>query len=185
MNLFMLSKNNRQQQLQKQQDRKQRFTIKRVSVGVASVLLGATFMMNGSNASADQVEGNQANDGNNDASQASDQAATTTAAVDQNQNLSAAMLAESKVATPVEDATNNAITPAPSSQKQANGQATITNGIEAQAQVQVNVGTGITDQRQASYELHMQIDPQAAGLKSGDTMTVTFDQLGDPSVRSY
>ncbi|WP_191982966.1 Rib/alpha-like domain-containing protein, partial [Ligilactobacillus salivarius] len=50
----MLSKNNRGLRLQKYSDRKQRFTIKRFSVGVASVLIGTAFMMYGS-ASADQV----------------------------------------------------------------------------------------------------------------------------------
>ncbi|WP_025022970.1 YSIRK-type signal peptide-containing protein [Ligilactobacillus hayakitensis] len=54
----MLSKNNKQLQQQKFEDRKQRFTIKRFSVGVASVLIGATFMMYG-NASADQVASNE------------------------------------------------------------------------------------------------------------------------------
>ncbi|GGI62170.1 Rib/alpha-like domain-containing protein [Limosilactobacillus caviae] len=47
----MLSKNNRQEQFRKQEPKKQRFAIKKLTVGVASVLIGFTFM--GMNASAD------------------------------------------------------------------------------------------------------------------------------------
>ena len=47
----MLSKNNRKEQLRKQEPKKQRFAIKKLTVGVASVLIGFTFM--GMNASAD------------------------------------------------------------------------------------------------------------------------------------
>lgn len=47
----MLSKNNLRELLNKQRPRKQRFTIKKLTIGVASVLLGFTFM--GVNASAD------------------------------------------------------------------------------------------------------------------------------------
>ena len=47
----MLSKNNRKEQFRKQKPKKQRFAIKKLTVGVASVLIGFTFM--GMNASAD------------------------------------------------------------------------------------------------------------------------------------
>ncbi|MCC4475183.1 Rib/alpha-like domain-containing protein, partial [Limosilactobacillus reuteri] len=47
----MLSKNNRKEQFRKQEPKKQRFAIKKLTVGVASVLIGFTFM--GMNASAD------------------------------------------------------------------------------------------------------------------------------------
>ncbi|WP_304678167.1 pectate lyase-like adhesive domain-containing protein [uncultured Limosilactobacillus sp.] len=47
----MLSKNNRQEQFRKQEPKKQRFAIKKLTVGVASVLIGFTFM--GMSASAD------------------------------------------------------------------------------------------------------------------------------------
>ena len=46
----MLSKNNGQEQIRKQEPKKQRFAIKKLTVGVASVLVGFTFM--GLNASA-------------------------------------------------------------------------------------------------------------------------------------
>jgi len=47
----MLSKNNRKEQFRKQEPKRQRFAIKKLTVGVASVLIGFTFM--GMNASAD------------------------------------------------------------------------------------------------------------------------------------
>lgn len=47
----MLSSNNRQEQIRKQEPKRQRFTIKKLTVGVASVLIGFTFM--GISASAD------------------------------------------------------------------------------------------------------------------------------------
>lgn len=47
----MLSRNNRKEQFRKQEPKKQRFAIKKLTVGVASVLIGFTFM--GMNASAD------------------------------------------------------------------------------------------------------------------------------------
>lgn len=50
----MLSKNNKLYQQHKYADKKQRFTIKKMGVGVASVLIGAA-MMFGTKASADQV----------------------------------------------------------------------------------------------------------------------------------
>ena len=48
---IMLSNNNKAEFIRKQQPTKQRFAIKKLSVGVASVLIGLTFM--GLNASAD------------------------------------------------------------------------------------------------------------------------------------
>ena len=52
----MLSKNNRKEQFRKQEPKKQRFAIKKLTVGVASVLIGFTFM--GMNVSADTTEAN-------------------------------------------------------------------------------------------------------------------------------
>ncbi|MBB1078357.1 YSIRK-type signal peptide-containing protein [Limosilactobacillus sp. STM2_1] len=52
----MLSKNNRQEYFRKQEPKKQRFTIKKLTVGVASVLLGFTFMGINASASADEVQ---------------------------------------------------------------------------------------------------------------------------------
>ncbi|WP_253284394.1 Rib/alpha-like domain-containing protein [Limosilactobacillus reuteri] len=54
----MLSKNNRKEQFRKQEPKKQRFAIKKLTVGVASVLIGFTFM--GMNASADTTANSEA-----------------------------------------------------------------------------------------------------------------------------
>ncbi|WP_076460452.1 Rib/alpha-like domain-containing protein [Limosilactobacillus caccae] len=51
----MLSKNNRQEQFRKQEPKKQRFAIKKLTVGVASVLIGFTFMGLNASASADET----------------------------------------------------------------------------------------------------------------------------------
>ncbi|WP_238333832.1 YSIRK-type signal peptide-containing protein [Ligilactobacillus saerimneri] len=52
----MVSKNNHQLQRQKTTDRKQRWGVRKLSVGVASVLLGTTFLLHGHQAaSADTV----------------------------------------------------------------------------------------------------------------------------------
>lgn len=56
--MLMLSKNNKQFLQHKYSDRKQKFAIKKFSVGVASVLIGATFMMQGQ-ASADEIANNE------------------------------------------------------------------------------------------------------------------------------
>lgn len=61
----MLSKNNRKEQFQKQEPKKQRFAIKKLTVGVASVLIGFTFMGLNNSANADVTPNS---DGNNDAS---------------------------------------------------------------------------------------------------------------------
>ncbi|MCC4382910.1 YPDG domain-containing protein, partial [Limosilactobacillus reuteri] len=58
----MLSKNNRKEQFRKQEPKKQRFAIKKLTVGVASVLIGFTFM--GMNASANTTA--EANSGAGD-----------------------------------------------------------------------------------------------------------------------
>ncbi|QDR71697.1 YSIRK-type signal peptide-containing protein [Limosilactobacillus reuteri] len=63
----MLSKNNRKEQLLKQEPKKQRFTIKKLTIGVASVLIGFTFM--GMNASADATIDTHSNTANQEAIQ--------------------------------------------------------------------------------------------------------------------
>lgn len=52
----MLSHNNWEEQIKKYEPKKQRFTIKKLSVGVASVLLGVTFAAG--TASADSTTAN-------------------------------------------------------------------------------------------------------------------------------
>ncbi|MBB1100276.1 YSIRK-type signal peptide-containing protein, partial [Limosilactobacillus sp. WF-MT5-A] len=61
----MLSKNNRQEQFRKQEQKKQRFAIKKLTVGVASVLIGFTFMGLNASASADDTPTQPANNDNN------------------------------------------------------------------------------------------------------------------------
>ena len=63
----MLSKNNRKEQLFKQEPKKQRFTIKKLTIGVASVLIGFTFM--GINASADATTETHSNTADQEAIQ--------------------------------------------------------------------------------------------------------------------
>ncbi|MGI1804029.1 Rib/alpha-like domain-containing protein, partial [Limosilactobacillus reuteri] len=63
----MLSKNNRKEQFRKQEPKKQRFAIKKLTVGVASVLIGFTFM--GMNASADATTDTHSNTANQEAIQ--------------------------------------------------------------------------------------------------------------------
>lgn len=63
----MLSKNNRKEQLFKQEPKKQRFTIKKLTIGVASVLIGFTFM--GINASADAATETHSNTADQEAIQ--------------------------------------------------------------------------------------------------------------------
>lgn len=53
----MLSRNNQKEWIQKQEPTKQRFAIKKLTVGVASVLVGCTFA--GINASADSSTPNK------------------------------------------------------------------------------------------------------------------------------
>ena len=66
----MLSRNNHQEQFKKYEPKKQRFTIKKLSVGVASVLLGISFA-NG--VSADTTDaGTDANTNNSDGSEQTD-----------------------------------------------------------------------------------------------------------------
>lgn len=60
----MLSKNNRLEQFHKQQPKKQRFTIKKLTVGVASVLIGFTFMGFNASASADDIQTQSSSDNN-------------------------------------------------------------------------------------------------------------------------
>lgn len=51
----MLSSNNRNEYLRKQEPKKQRFAIKKLTVGVASVLIGFTFMGLSASASANET----------------------------------------------------------------------------------------------------------------------------------
>lgn len=70
----MLSSNNREELFRKQEPKKQRFAIKKLTVGVASVLIGFTFMGLNASASADDTPAQATDDNGNDNAQS--QAAT-------------------------------------------------------------------------------------------------------------
>ncbi|MCC4327676.1 YPDG domain-containing protein, partial [Limosilactobacillus reuteri] len=95
----MLSKNNRKEQFRKQEPKKQRFAIKKLTVGVASVLIGFTFM--GMNASA-----NTTAETNSDAADQPAEAAQTSASPVQGSASQAALTSADKAAeqaSPVSD----------------------------------------------------------------------------------
>lgn len=52
---WMVSKNNHKFQQYRQEDKKQRFALRKLTIGVASVLLGTTFAIGGTVAHADEV----------------------------------------------------------------------------------------------------------------------------------
>lgn len=59
---FMLSENNWKEYVYQQEPKKQRFTIKKLTMGVASVLIGFTFMgIEGGNVQADTLSSNENN----------------------------------------------------------------------------------------------------------------------------
>ncbi|MBB1095816.1 YSIRK-type signal peptide-containing protein, partial [Limosilactobacillus agrestis] len=76
----MLSKNNRQEQFRKQELKKQRFAIKKLTVGVASVLIGFTFMGLNTQASADDTPTQPANSSDNAQSEVNTSTALQSAA---------------------------------------------------------------------------------------------------------
>ncbi|MBB1078355.1 YSIRK-type signal peptide-containing protein [Limosilactobacillus sp. STM2_1] len=76
----MLSKNNKKEQIQKQEPKKQRFAIKKLTVGVASVLIGFTFMGLNNSANADTTPNAGGNgDASSDDAQSNANMTSTTA----------------------------------------------------------------------------------------------------------
>ena len=65
----MLSRNNWKEQVRQQEPKKQRFTIKKLTIGVASVLIGFTFMGMSASANTQTISGNPAANTNANASQ--------------------------------------------------------------------------------------------------------------------
>ena len=59
----MLSRNNWKEQVRQQEPKKQRFTIKKLTIGVASVLIGFTFMGMSASANTQTIPGNPAESG--------------------------------------------------------------------------------------------------------------------------
>ncbi|MBD5091726.1 MAG: YSIRK-type signal peptide-containing protein, partial [Lactobacillus sp.] len=109
----MLSKNNRQEQFRKQEPKKQRFAIKKLTVGVASVLIGFTFMGLNTQASADDTPTQPANSNDDTQSNAST-ALQSTASVTLNNSASQVNSESAKPtnvapATPVADSYQSAV----------------------------------------------------------------------------
>lgn len=105
----MLSKNNWNEQFRKQEPKKQRFTLKKLTIGVASVLIGFTFMgVSAANADADvpanntPVETTPAPVGNQNSASATN-AAPASASTDSSQGSSATGSAASGANTPASD----------------------------------------------------------------------------------
>ena len=69
----MLSRNNWKEQVRQQEPKKQRFTIKKLTIGVASVLLGFTFMGMSASANTQTIPGNPAANTNPNASSKEEQ----------------------------------------------------------------------------------------------------------------
>lgn len=67
----MLSRNNWKEQVRQQEPKKQRFTIKKLTIGVASVLLGFTFMGMSASANTQTIPGNPAANTNTNANASS------------------------------------------------------------------------------------------------------------------
>ena len=67
----MLSRNNWKEQVRQQEPKKQRFTIKKLTIGVASVLIGFTFMGMSASADAQTIPGNPAANTNTNANASS------------------------------------------------------------------------------------------------------------------
>ena len=59
----MLSRNNWKEQVRQQEPKKQRFTIKKLTIGVASVLIGFTFMGMSASANDQNTPGTPAANG--------------------------------------------------------------------------------------------------------------------------
>ncbi|NDO56671.1 YSIRK-type signal peptide-containing protein [Lactobacillus reuteri] len=139
----MLSKNNRKEQFRKQEPKKQRFAIKKLTVGVASVLIGFTFM--GMSASADttadansEAGGQSVAETQNSASNQANSQATLTTPNSQgiqssdNQTVSAAPASET-AAQKYENAVSDAIEQATKAAAAKSGDASVTTPASSSA----------------------------------------------------
>ncbi len=136
----MLSRDNRKEQLRKQDPKKQRFTIKKLTVGVASVLIGFTFMGVGAYASDNVTTESNNNADKSVVTGTTDQTAKSTA----NSQQSVEQAAATKTS-------NNAKTGA--TQESANQQTITLNTENKQVPVtanQVNANKQTTNSQEAS-----------------------------------
>uniref|UniRef100_UPI00272CE9D7 pectate lyase-like adhesive domain-containing protein n=1 Tax=Lactobacillus intestinalis TaxID=151781 RepID=UPI00272CE9D7 len=197
----MLSKNNRKEQFRKQEPKKQRFAIKKLTVGVASVLIGFTFM--GMNASADTTAeanseaGSQpvAETQNSASNQANSQATLTTPnsqgiQSSDNQTVSAAPASET-AAQKYENAVSDAIEQATKKAAAAkSGDASVTTPASSSAasassaddqqttsfNVKANVGSANEQKLASLYGSFVQMQPVAATQETQKTLRGTQTQ---------
>ncbi|MCC4370164.1 YPDG domain-containing protein, partial [Limosilactobacillus reuteri] len=179
----MLSKNNRKEQFRKQEPKKQRFAIKKLTVGVASVLIGFTFMgMNASanttpeanNATGDQAVGESQNSTSDNQTNNSQVALTTpnsqgTQSSD-NQTVSVAPASET-AAQKYENAVSDAI-------EQATKAAAAKNGTTPASSSAAPVSTVSDQQTSNTASANEQNEQnQASGNKSKATVATRADKL--------
>nr|WP_080998011.1 Rib/alpha-like domain-containing protein [Limosilactobacillus reuteri] len=176
----MLSKNNRKEQFRKQEPKKQRFAIKKLTVGVASVLIGFTFMgMNASanttpeanNATGDQAVGESQNSTSDNQTNNSQVALTTpnsqgTQSSD-NQTVSVAPASET-AAQKYENAVSDAI-------EQATKAAAAKNGTTP-ASASASPASTVSDQ-QTSNTASANEQNQASGNESKATVATRANKL--------
>ena len=179
----MLSKNNRKEQFRKQEPKKQRFAIKKLTVGVASVLIGFTFM--GMNASADTTADANSEAGsqsvaeaqNSASNQASSQAILTTPnsqgpQSSDNQTVSAAPASET-AAQKYENAVSDAIDQA----NKESGDASVTTPASSSAAS----ASSADDQRTTSLNVKANADnvneQNQASLLNASLLNASFVQM--------
>ncbi|MCC4409560.1 Rib/alpha-like domain-containing protein, partial [Limosilactobacillus reuteri] len=178
----MLSKNNRKEQFRKQEPKKQRFAIKKLTVGVASVLIGFTFM--GMNASADTTAeanseaGSQpvAETQNSASNQANSQATLTTPnsqgiQSSDNQTVSAAPASET-AAQKYENAVSDAIEQATKAAAAKSGDASVTTPASSSAASASTVSDQQTSNTASANEQN-----QASGNESKATVATRANKL--------
>ncbi len=195
----MLSKNNRKEQFRKQEPKKQRFAIKKLTVGVASVLIGFTFM--GMNASADTTSDANSEAGSQSVAEAQNSASNQTSSQailttpnsqgpqsSDNQTVSAAPASET-AAQKYENAVSDAIEQATKAAAAKSGDASVTTPASSSAasassaddqqttsfNVKANVGSA-NEQKLASLygTSFVQTQPVAAPVANAQTAQRTL-----------
>ncbi|OYS84210.1 hypothetical protein CBG04_04430, partial [Limosilactobacillus reuteri] len=155
----MLSKNNRKEQFRKQEPKKQRFAIKKLTVGVASVLIGFTFM--GMNASADTTADANSEAGSQSvadaqssaSNQTSSQALLTTPTQSSDKQAASSTPASETAAQKYENAVSNAIDQATKAAAKSGGASVTTPTSSSAASA-----SSASDQRMTSFNVKANAD---------------------------
>ncbi|OYS98433.1 hypothetical protein CBG24_09045 [Limosilactobacillus reuteri] len=155
----MLSKNNRKEQFRKQEPKKQRFAIKKLTVGVASVLIGFTFM--GMDASASTTAGANSEAGSQPvadaqssaSNQTSSQALLTTPTQSSDKQAASSTPASETAAQKYENAVSNAIDQATKAAAKSGG-ASVTTPTSSSA----SPASSASDQRMTSFNVKANAD---------------------------